>query len=351
MSDSTSSGPFPTVHDFTVLVLPGQFPTGVSVSRDVLMTAEAVAARVGVPRPRWRICSLEGGVVPLQGGFSIATTRLPRRERNDRSVWITAGLGLNTAADVHRRLQDADVLEMARRIRRHVDGGGRIAAACSAVFLLQAAGLLPGRTVTTTWWLGPLLQEMEPACRVDTDRMVCADGQVVTSGAAFAQTDLMIHLLRERFGSELVTAVSRLLLIDGRVAQQAPFIVPEVLASGDELVTRLARRIEESLPDVPSVQALAAELCMSDRTLGRHVRKATGKSTSALIQSVRFRRARALLENSRMTIEQVAEAVGYRDSTALRKLVRKITGASPRQNRNAPYARDGVLPAGRQRAT
>lgn len=326
------------MHDFTILVLPGQFPTGVSVSRDVLMTAEAVSASVGVSRPRWRICSLEGGVVPLQGGFSIATTRLPLRERNDRSVWITAGLGLNTADDVHNRLKDPDILEMARRVRRHIEGGGRIAAACSAVFLLHAADLLKGKAVTTTWWLGPLLQEMEPACRVDTDRMVCADGQVITSGAAFAQTDLMIHLLRERFGSELVTAVSRLLLIDGRVTQQAPFIVPEVLASGDELVSRLTRRIDESLPDVPSVETLAAEFCISDRTLGRHVRKATGKSTSSLIQSVRFRRARALLENSRMTIEQVAEAVGYQDPTALRKLVRKITGASPSQSRNAPYS-------------
>lgn len=38
-----------------------------------------------------------------------------------------------------------------------------------------------------------------------------------------------------------------------------------------------------ALPDVPSVEAL--ELCMSDRTLGRYVRRATGKSTSALIQS------------------------------------------------------------------
>ncbi|MEL0027349.1 MAG: helix-turn-helix domain-containing protein [Perlucidibaca sp.] len=330
------------MHDFTILVLPGQFPTGVSVSRDVLMTAEMVASRLGMARPRWRICSLAGGVVPLQGGFSLDTTRLPRHEHDDRSVWISAGLGLNTADDVHRRLRDPDIIEMARRMRHHVETGGRVAAACSAVFMLQAAGLLADRRATTTWWLGPVLQELEPACRVDTDRMVRADGPLVTSGAAFAQTDLMMHLLRERFGSELVTAVSRLLLIDGRVAQQAPFIVPEVLASGNELVSRLTRRIEDALPDIPSVTVLASELCMSDRTLARHVSKSTVKSTYALIQSIRFRRARALLENSRMSMEQVAEAVGYRDPTALRKLVRKVTGVSPRQNRGIVYAADSA---------
>lgn len=325
------------MHDFTVLILEGQFPTGVAIARDVLLTAQLMAPSLGVASPRWRLCSLAGGAVRLQGGFSIETVRLPLRERNDRSVWITAGLGLNNADDVYRRLADDDVARMSLRMRRHVAAGGQVAAACSAVFMLQHAGLLAGRSATTTWWLAPLLQQMEPACRVDADRMVCADGSVVTSGAAFAQADLMMHLLRERFGNELVSAVSRMLLIDGRIAQQAPFIVPEVLASGDELVSRIAARVEQSLPQAPSVAALAAEFCVSERTLSRHVRKATGKSTSALIQSVRFRRARALLERSRLTVEQVAESVGYRDATALRKLVRKVTGESPRQQRRAKH--------------
>ncbi|HEX5514923.1 MAG TPA: helix-turn-helix domain-containing protein, partial [Gammaproteobacteria bacterium] len=73
----------------------------------------------------------------------------------------------------------------------------------------------------------------------------------------------------------------------------------------------------------------------SERTLARHVRKATGKSTLALVQSVKLRRARALLETSRMTIEQVAEAVGYQDSTALRRLMKKVTGANPSRYRPA----------------
>lgn len=226
---------------------------------------------------------------------------------------------------------------MALHIKTHLEQGHKVAAACSAVFLLQHAGALRGRTATTTWWLAPLLQKMESHCKVDADRMVCADGQVITSGAAFAQTDLMMHLLRERFGSELVTQISRILLIDGRVARQAPFIVPEVLASGDELVSRIVARVEKSLPNAPSVETLANEFCVSERTLSRYIRKATGKSTRALIQSIKFRRARMLLENSKLSIEHIAEAVGYRDATALRKLIKKVTGGSPRQSRLNHY--------------
>ncbi|MGP0016384.1 helix-turn-helix domain-containing protein [Pseudomonas sp.] len=99
-----------------------------------------------------------------------------------------------------------------------------------------------------------------------------------------------------------------MLLIDGRQAQ-SPFIVPMMLSNGSDLVARLTQRIESALPNPPSVAALAQEFAMSTRTLSRHVQAATGKSTLALLQSVRLNRARMLIETSRMTIEQVAEHV------------------------------------------
>lgn len=320
------------MNDFTVLVLDGAYASSVAVTRDMLAAAAALAPRVGVAAPRWRLCSLAGGPVQLQGGMTIDTARLPARPRDDRSTWVLPGLGLNTASEVRRRLEDADVALAVASLARHARAGGPIAASCSAVFLLHAAGLLQGRRATTSWWHAPLLQSMSPDCTVDADRMVCADGLVVTAGAAFAQTDLMLHLLRERFGNALAELVSRMLLIDGRQAQ-APFIVPEAMASGNDLVARVAARIESALPAPPTVSALASEFCMSERTLSRHIQKATGKSTQALVLGVRLRRARALLETSRMTVEQVAGAVGYQDATALRRLMKKVTGANPSRYR------------------
>ena len=50
---------------------------------------------------------------------------------------------------------------------------------------------------------------------------------------------------------------------------------------------------------------------------------------------MRLNRARMLIESSRMTIDRVAEAVGYEDATALRRLMRKVSGANPSQYRPA----------------
>lgn len=322
------------MHDFTVVVLEDAYPSGVAVTVDMLVAAAALARRSGTAAPRWRICSLAGGPLRLQNGLTVQTDRLPVRTRDDHSTWVLPGLGLPTPAEISRRLQHADTMAVIARIARHAKRGGAVAASCSSVFLLHAAGLLSQRRATTSWWLAPLLQQLAPDCRVDAHRMVCADGAITTAGAAFAQTDLMLHLLRERCGSKLAEAVTRMLLIDGRQAQ-APYIVPEVMASGSDLVARLTTRIEAALPQPPSVTELAREFCVTERTLARHVQRATGKGTLALIQSVRLRRARMLLETSRLTVEQIAAGVGYQDATALRRLMRKVAGANPSRYRSA----------------
>ncbi|MBV8620851.1 MAG: helix-turn-helix domain-containing protein [Curvibacter sp.] len=311
--------------DFTVLVLEGAYASSVAVTLDVLRAAAALAPRVGAPVPTWRVVSTGAAQVGLAGGLSLRAEVLRGAPRPDRSTWIVPGLGLEGPEAMARRLDEVDARRAVAWLRQHA---GPVAASCSAVFLLQRAGLLQGRRVTTTWWLAAALQRLEPLCRVDADHMVCTDGPLTTAGAALAQADLMLHLLRERHGTALVEAVSRSLLIDARQAQ-APFIVPEVLAIGDELVARLAARVERALPEPPSVAALASEFCVSERTLARRVRQATGKSPLALIQSVRLRRARTLLAGSRLTVEQVAEAVGYQDATALRRLMRKLAGGTP----------------------
>ena len=322
------------MRDFTILIPQGAVASGVAATLDILGTATTLALKLKLAAPRWSVFSLDGGPVLLQNGMTVPTAQLPRRRKPDRSVWVLPGLGMSSEAAIRQRLSEADAAQLIQRVAAHAKSGGAVAASCSAVFFLQAAGLLKGRQVTTAWWLAPILKRMQPDAHVDADRLICTDGPLTTAGAAFAQTDLMLHLLRAQAGSELTDRVSRVLLLSGRAAQ-APFIVPDVMASGDELVAKIAARVEAGLPQPPSVAALAQSFCMTERTLSRRIHRATGRSTQALVMAVRMRRARCLLENSRLTVEQVAEAVGYQDATALRRLMAKCTGANPSHFRPA----------------
>lgn len=320
------------MHDFTVLVPEGAYAASVAATLDMLAAAAALAPGLGMAAPTWQVRTLAAGPTRLTNGLTITARALPAKARPDRSIWVVPGLATDSPARVDARLQAPDALHAIKALRVQAQSGGTVAAACSAVFLLQAAGLLPGRRATTTWWLATHLQQREPRCAVDANRMVIADGPIWTAGAAFAQTDLMLQLLRTRCGANLADAVARTLLIDGREAQ-APFMVPALLANGDRFVAQLSLQIEAMLPDAPGVARLAAQLGMSERTLARRVLAATGRSTSELIQSVRLNRARRLLEASRMSVAEVAAQVGYQDATALRRLMRKLFGVTPRQLR------------------
>ncbi len=270
----------------------------------------------------------------LSGGMRVDTAALPKRHRPDAATWIIPGLGLDNAGAVAAGLAGADAQRAIQAVAAHAARGGRVAASCSAVFLLQAAGLLAGRRATTSWWMAAELRRLEPRCTVDADRMVCADGPVSTAGAAFAQTDLMLHL-RAQFGVGLADAVGRVLLIDGRQAQ-APFVVPAMLSNGNELVARLMARIEAAPPE--PAQRGGAGRRVRDVAANPVAARARGQGPEHAgtgAERAAASRARMLIESSRMSIERVAEQVGYGDATALRRLMRKSAGANPSRYRPA----------------
>lgn len=322
------------MRDFEILILEGSNPSGIAMTRDILAAAALFAVRQGEAAPTWGFYSPMGGTVHLQGGISAETLRLPGRVKNSKSILLIPGIWVQDPRELAERIKADDCQRAIRGIATHVAGGGQVAASCSAVFLLQAAGVLKDRQATTTWWLAPELSRIAPDTKVTANRILCVDGPVITAGAAFAQSDVMLYLLRKRFGTRVAEGVSRVLLLHER-SEQAQFVVPSVLASGDALVARLTKRVESSLPSVPSVPELAREFCVSERTLGRHVHRATGMGTSDMIQNIRLHRARSLLQHSRMNIEQIAAAVGYQDATALRRLMRKVGGATPSQFRSS----------------
>ncbi|MED5621093.1 GlxA family transcriptional regulator [Ideonella sp. BN130291] len=315
-----------------MLLAPGAHATSVAATLDILDAARHMASRLGQPGPRWTVVSATGGSVPLSNGLSITTQPLPRRLPPGRPTWVVPGLGMTGGRQAAALLAEPGTQAAIGWLQRAAAQGSTIAASCSGVLVLAHAGLLQGRRATISWWLAALLRRMAPACQVDEMRMVIEDGPVITAGAAFAQIDLMLWLLRRQFGQGLSEAVARVLLIDGRQLQ-SPYIDQTMVNAGHQLLARIEARVRATLPQAPTVQALADALAMSPRTLSRQVRLATGRSPLALIQSVRLACARALLEGSGLSVEEVAHRVGYGDATALRRLMKKSYGATPRQMR------------------
>ena len=228
-----------------------------------------------------------------------------------------------------------DAQAFARLAHRHQARGGKVAASCSGVLLLAMAGLLGGRAATTHWRLSGFFRKHFPQVRLDPKRMVVDANGVVSAGAAMAQMDLMLYLIRQQIGRELADLVMSYLLIDTRTTQARYQVWEHVAMTGDETARSFEALIEASLPEIPSVRVAAQQLNMTEKTLSRRLFKATGSTPMALIQAVRMRHARRLLELDELTLDEVAQRVGYANSTSLRKLTLRMARATPGAFRGA----------------
>src|SRR3546814_3338226 len=77
-------------------------------------------------------------------------------------------------------------------------------------WLLARAGLLDGRAATTHWEDLEDFAARFPEIAVRPDRFV-VDGRTFTSGGASPTFDLMLHLIRSRFGYPLALEVASVL--------------------------------------------------------------------------------------------------------------------------------------------
>jgi AraC-like DNA-binding protein len=83
---------------------------------------------------------------------------------------------------------------------------------------------------------------------------------------------------------------------------------------------------------VPSLDAVAAKLCMTTRTLRRHL-LAESTSYRELVEEMRQTLAEELLTNGRLKMEEVAERLGYADATSFSHAFRRWKGRAPREYR------------------
>ncbi len=314
-----------------VVVLDGVMASSLSVTLDVLATANRLAARAGVTTGvpfECRVLATRGRSVLTGSGrrFGIDGT-LDRRRPS--SLVVVPGLGLATPADVVASLARPATQRVIDYLRVAYRRGGTVAASCSSTFLLAESGLLDGQTATTTWWLTAFFRERYPAVTLVTDRMVAVSGRTICAGAALAQLDLMLHLVARHAGPALARLCARYLVLDDERPSQAPYMVLEHLARSDDLVARADVWIRANVAKPFRLRDLAQAVAASPRTLNRHFHAVVGTSPLRFARRIRTDVARNLLETTNLSVDTVAGRVGYSDVPAFRRLFRRHAGVTP----------------------
>jgi transcriptional regulator GlxA family with amidase domain len=208
--------------------------------------------------------------------------------------------------------------------------GTTLASNCGGAFLLAETGLLDGRAATTHWQFADLLQSRFPNLRVEPEKIVIDDGDIITAGGLMAWTDLAMRLIDRLLGPSIMVETSRFFLVDASGREQRHFgnFAPR-LTHGDDAILKVQHWLQAKGARAVSVPDMAREAGLEERTFLRRFKAATGNKPTEYAQCVRVEKARELLQFTRRTIDQIAWSVGYEDATAFRRIFNRVVGLSP----------------------
>lgn len=208
--------------------------------------------------------------------------------------------------------------------------GVPLIAACCGSFLLAESGLLDGHEATTSWWLDAAFRKRYPKVQLDVERMIVEDGAMATTGASTAIYTYILQLIAKRVDESLAQLTGRMMLIDTERQSQAPYISLALTERPRHSLSEKAERfIQQQLHRDLSVSELAEYCDTSERSLLRHFRQHYNASPIGHIQHLRVERAKALLETTLMSFDEIVERCGYHDSGSFRKLFKRATHLTP----------------------
>ena len=214
--------------------------------------------------------------------------------------------------------------------------GARIVSICSGAFVLGHAGLLNGKRATAHWLHLDQLQETYPKAKVVKDRLYVRDGRILCSAGCTAGLDLCLSIIRNDFGVDVANTVARRMVAPAhREGGQSQYVEPTVLSTEDEDFGPVLDWMSSHLTEPFTLDQVADQFALSLRTFQRRFRNLTGQAPLAWANQQRINKARAILETSDLSIEQVADRSGLGSAANLRKHFKRVLGTTPRAYRSA----------------
>ena len=213
----------------------------------------------------------------------------------------------------------------------------RIGSVCVGTYALAEAGILDGKQATTHWEYSQQFQQRYPLIKVDTNPFFTRDGNVYSSGGVASGIDLSLALVEEDHGREVALRVARKLVLhlkrSGYQSQFSNMLETHSLENSiaGKLYPWMVRHLAEDL----GIEQLAAHSSMSVRNFARVFLKETGLTPAKFVEKVRVEVARKYLEDSDLSMDQIAEKCGLGGLISMRRTFLRHMMVSPSDYRRS----------------
>jgi transcriptional regulator GlxA family with amidase domain len=320
MSGTTSSGSTPYGPDIFFLVLPGTMLLDFAGTSETLRAAIDFGAPLRIryvgpsDLPRTSIGLALAGVEPFPA-------RLP-----PRAIVIIPGV-VRSARDYRR----PEAKQASGWLAKSVSPEHLLCTVCSGVFLAAESGLLDDHACTTHYSLTTRLAREHPRLKVVENRIFVRDRNVLTSAGVTAGVDLALHLVSELAGPLVAVEVARFLVLYFRRAGNDPQLSPWLLHRNhiDPRVHGAQDLVVRDPAHEWTIPELARRVATSPRHLDRLFQAYAGISPLSYLHKIRAAIARELLQQPGLSVEHIAEMVGFSSAEQLRRAFHRFERARP----------------------
>ncbi|MBP2216962.1 helix-turn-helix domain-containing protein [Arthrobacter sp. CAN_C5] len=278
----------------------------------------------GVPKFEYVVCT-ENPDEPLDAG---------------PGTFVTAAHSLHAAAGadlvaVPSSLLTATPSEAVLTAIRDADHrGAYVMSLCSGAFALAAAGLLNDRTVAIHWRYADRLAREYPQVRVDADILYAQDGRIISSAGTAAGIDACLHVVRTELGTAVANRIARRMVVSPhRDGGQKQFIERPAVARSEQSLQPTLDWMTENIAHTITVAAMARVAGVAQRTLTRRFMAEVGLTPHAWLTRQRVARVQELLEDTRLSVEDVAAESGFGTAPLLRHHFTRLIGITPTEYR------------------
>jgi len=215
--------------------------------------------------------------------------------------------------------------------------GATLTAACTGALLLAEAGVLDGEEVTTHWAYCDAMTRRYPKIRMQSNRalVIAGDGQrLIMAGGGTSWHDLALFIVARFTDVEEAMRLARLHLLDWHHVGQQPFAALTMHRQvSDALIARCQAWIAENYDRESPVTAMVQHSGLAERSFKRRFAKATGMTPLEYVHALRLEETKQMLETTDKPIEEIAQEVGYEDSSFFSRLFRRKVALTPAQYR------------------